>query len=166
MYCRYCGHEVENDSRFCLNCGKIINEEATSQIDCQNEKTTEEISFSQNKQDPLFRLSKLSYCTNCGSNMGNSKACPSCHHKKNNGIDHYCAFCSAPIENGACSNSNVVVKTNLIEKLLRFISIFLICFSFVGVFVKAIDGDYLSAIIMGGISLLCNLFTFLCYLFC
>ena len=46
----------------------------------------------------------------------------------------------------------------LFKKLLRFISIFLIYFTFLGVLTKIFDGDYLSAIVMGAISLFCNIF--------
>ena len=171
MYCRYCGHEVENDSRFCLNCGKMISEEENKTnyenfntvdtektINLEEEEKENKPLFSKNDLKSFFKISKIEYCTNCGSNMGKSKICPNCHHKKNNGINQYCTFCGARVENGKCSNSNVEVKPKALENLLRLISLFLICFSLVGVVVKITDGDYLSAVIMGGISLLCSIF--------
>lgn len=172
MYCKYCGHEVEKDSRFCLSCGKMIAEEVNDNENCENNNfvvTAEALSFeekveenkdlsSKNKLEPFYKISKLSYCTNCGTTMGNGKICPNCNYKKNNGIHKFCSFCGASVEEDKCSNSKVAIKTSFIEKFLRFISLFLIYFSLVDVFVHIFDGNFLSAFIIAAISSSCKIF--------
>ena len=169
MYCRYCGQKVEEGSRFCLNCGgKIFTEDNSlngekNDVVCIDnlvkvEVKKEETDVNQIKQESFFTISKTYFCTNCGSNLGKGKTCLKCHHKKNNGINNYCSFCGASVENEKCSNSNVKVKQTFIEKLLRFISIVLICFSILGAVVEISDEHYLAAVIMCGIPLLCNIF--------
>ncbi len=164
MYCQHCGHELENDSKFCANCGKkLLQEEnevknTTDFGQDSNVEKKEESSISNKPKESFFTISKTLYCTNCGSNMGNGKVCPNCNYKRNNGINNYCAYCAESIEDQKCSYSGVAVKTNIVEKLLRFISLFLIYFSFVGVFVKLIDGESLSAVVMGAIAILSLVF--------
>ncbi|MBQ7347256.1 MAG: hypothetical protein IJW55_04805 [Clostridia bacterium] len=159
MFCKYCGQEVEENSRFCSGCGKVLTEleeqETTITDEISNEEKT---NATTNVSESFFKLSRTYYCSNCGTNIGKSKTCPKCHHKKSNVVNNFCKFCGAAVEDEKCSNSNVLLKAPLIEKLLRIVSIFLIWFSLIGVLIHIVSGGIISAVILLSIAVFLSLF--------
>ena len=51
MYCKYCGHEIADDSRFCKYCGKIVEETNNKVVEHQNEPIAHEVNVTEEEID-------------------------------------------------------------------------------------------------------------------
>lgn len=149
MFCKYCGQEVEEGSRFCSGCGNPITE-SQNHKDTQPDTTPPPLDPEQpqHEQELFFKLSRIRFCKNCGANIGKNKICPECRYKRNRGLDNFCTFCGATVEHSHCSSSKVSTTPSIAEKILRVISLCLVCFSWIGVLVHITSGALLPAIII------------------
>ena len=163
MYCKYCGKALDENARFCSECGNSIlevqKEEVPKKEDSMAEdtpivETESEVSI---KAEPFFKLPRTYYCLNCGSKM-ERKECPNCHQKKNIRVNNYCQHCGSVVEEGKCVSSGISVKPTIIEKILRIISIALICFSFIGVIVHITSDRILPALLIFVVSAFLSIF--------
>lgn len=167
MYCSRCGKKLEEGNHFCASCGKMV-EEGVGEIFDKDGNTTlilekkdfqkVEDSSAIFKKESFFTLSKKHFCTNCGTLL-EKKTCPNCHQKKSKN-NNFCAFCGAEINDSKCTQSNVSVETNPLEKILRFIALFVVWFSYIDAFVFLMNGDitFIAAIIQFLLTLFVNIF--------
>lgn len=95
MKCKNCGHENNNDNRFCIKCGKELD---------RDELVVCDVCGADNPSGSL-------YCIKCGREIGkkefyadarivNKKLCPKCGYK-NNEYNLYCTSCGTSLDGAA-----------------------------------------------------------------
>lgn len=133
-YCVNCGSEIIQGTAFCSNCGTKIKTDFSVQP--QEEKTED----SPNK--------KGFYCTNCGEHIGTTKKCIKCGTKSVKNAKRHCRYCGDIIDGKKCVFCHTSCKNNIVESILRFFSIVLICISFFGSFIDLITEKHLTTVLI------------------
>lgn len=166
MFCKYCGHQVDDNAKFCSFCGNSIFNDSKDEILESTERVAAnnfEREESENKEQPLndgesmekassqmplnepfWKLSNDYFCSYCGTKIGNEKSCPECHNSRNIKIHNYCKYCGGKVENNRCNNSGVATKSNILEKILRIATIFTIILYLLSAAINIISGDGIS----------------------
>ena len=133
-YCANCGSEIAQGFSFCSNCGIKVKPDFSVQP--QEEKIEHQ------------QINKGFYCTNCGEYIGISKKCFKCGIKLKKNAKRYCRYCGGRIENKKCQACNTPYKGNIVESILRFFGVVLICISFFGSFIDLITGKPLTTVLI------------------
>ncbi len=107
MFCKYCGNELGNNSKFCSTCGK--------QIDENDNLITNPINTSECENGY--------FCTNCGNHIGKLKMCPQCYMKSKRNYKKFCLYCGGAIVNNRCSKCNTVASRSIFEIIARVITV-------------------------------------------
>ncbi len=164
MFCKHCGQQIADNSKFCSVCGKSLVDPNESTPTKLNDPTPfileesvptetpipiqEESTDVQNSIEPFFQLSTLSYCSNCGIPIGKNKSCPNCHFPKKNNVQRFCSYCGSTVKNGACISSHVLIEKSLAEKILKGATLCAFILCSIGFFINLFTGAFLSATIL------------------
>lgn len=103
MYCKHCGAEISEASRFCESCGTDLTEAVA---DDNNKITYDKNSL---------------YCTNCGEKIGKLRDCPKCHLRTKKNYKSYCKYCGGKIENKKCLQCEISCNKSPFEILGKVI---------------------------------------------
>lgn len=104
MFCPNCNAKINENDKFCSNCGFFLKEESTQNHTEPNNQTS--------SSNPSPNQQFIGYCKNCGNPLyNNSAVCLHCGVSSGTG-NSFCANCGKPIDPNASVCLNCGFATN------------------------------------------------------
>lgn len=107
MYCKNCGKQIDDSSRFCIYCGCRLDSQKAEELSAREEPRRDEKEPRNDEKFAAPLAGAQRYCTHCGHPIsGSAEVCVHCGYKTGQSSPpssktSYCVHCGKPIESGA-----------------------------------------------------------------